>query len=272
MFWLESQSWLQSFLKSASLLTLKPQWTRYGVPSTPRMLFCYVSSFEDSKLGCSFGDFCSTSYQQIPARMHQWKKVKALVAQSCPTLCDSMDCSPPGSSVHGILQARILEWAAIPFSRRSSPPRDQTPVSCIGRRILYLLSLQESMCQQRCKRVGVVGGGQATPEEAVSGCAFPHHSVGSSLFLCHVQGLRSKGGLTRGFIPVIQRILASTTVQFVSQRGSGNPLTVLMCGIDSLVWCFLTLCLTVLMPYKLFFNRGLFMKYKNALLTQWSAF
>ena len=37
-----------------------------------------------------------------------------LVAQSCPTLCDSMDCSPPGSSVRGILQARILEWAAIP--------------------------------------------------------------------------------------------------------------------------------------------------------------
>ena len=39
-----------------------------------------------------------------------------LVAQSCPTLCDPMDCSPPGSSVHGILQARILEWVAISFS------------------------------------------------------------------------------------------------------------------------------------------------------------
>ena len=43
--------------------------------------------------------------------------------QSCPTLCNSMDCSPPGSSVHGILQARILEWVAISFSRGSSPPR-----------------------------------------------------------------------------------------------------------------------------------------------------
>ena len=41
------------------------------------------------------------------------------VTQSCPTLCDPLDCSPPGSSVHGILQARILEWAAIPFSRGS---------------------------------------------------------------------------------------------------------------------------------------------------------
>ena len=43
--------------------------------------------------------------------------VKMLVAQSCLTLCDSMDYSPPGSSVHGILQARTLEWVAIPFSR-----------------------------------------------------------------------------------------------------------------------------------------------------------
>ena len=49
-------------------------------------------------------------------------------------LCDPMDCSPPGSSVHGILQARILEWVAIPFSRGSSQPRDRTPVSYIAGR------------------------------------------------------------------------------------------------------------------------------------------
>ena len=53
------------------------------------------------------------------------------VTQSCPTLCDPMDCSPPGSSVHGIFQARVLEWGAISFSRRSSPPRNRTRVSCI---------------------------------------------------------------------------------------------------------------------------------------------
>ena len=51
-------------------------------------------------------------------------KVKVLVAQSCPTLCDPMNCCLPGSSVHGILQARILEWDAIPFSKGSSQPRD----------------------------------------------------------------------------------------------------------------------------------------------------
>ena len=53
------------------------------------------------------------------------------VAQSCMTLCDAMDCSPPGSSVHGIPQARILEWVAISSSRGSSGPRDRTRISCI---------------------------------------------------------------------------------------------------------------------------------------------
>ena len=46
--------------------------------------------------------------------------------QSCPTLYNPMDCSPPGSSVHGILQARVLEWVAMPSSSKSSPPRDRT--------------------------------------------------------------------------------------------------------------------------------------------------
>ena len=52
--------------------------------------------------------------------------------QSCPTLCDPMDCSPPGSSVHGISQARILEWVVISFSKGSSQPRDQTCISCLA--------------------------------------------------------------------------------------------------------------------------------------------
>ena len=55
-----------------------------------------------------------------------------LAAKSCLTLRDSMACSLPGSSVHGIFQARILEWVAMPFSRRSSPPGDRTQVSCIA--------------------------------------------------------------------------------------------------------------------------------------------
>ena len=66
------------------------------------------------------------------------------VAQSCLTLCDPMDCSPPNSSVHGILQARILKWVAISFSRGSSQPRDLTLISCIAGEFLLPLSYQES--------------------------------------------------------------------------------------------------------------------------------
>ena len=62
------------------------------------------------------------------------KSLCVLVPQLCPTLCDSMDCSPPGSSVHGILRAGILEWVAIPFFRGSSQPRDRTRVSCTAGR------------------------------------------------------------------------------------------------------------------------------------------
>ena len=59
------------------------------------------------------------------------KLKKSEVAQSCPSLCDPVDCSLPCSSVHGIFQARVLEWVAISFSRGSSQPRDRTRVSCI---------------------------------------------------------------------------------------------------------------------------------------------
>jgi len=60
------------------------------------------------------------------------ESMKVLVAQSCPTLRDPMDYGPPGSSVRGILQARILEWVTMPSSRGSSRPRDLTQVSHIA--------------------------------------------------------------------------------------------------------------------------------------------
>ena len=69
------------------------------------------------------------------------------LTQSCPALCNPMDYSLPGSSVHGILQARILEWVAIPFSRGSPLLRYGTCVSCVscvGRRVLYREALRES--------------------------------------------------------------------------------------------------------------------------------
>ena len=70
--------------------------------------------------------------------------VCVLVTQSCPTLCDPTDCSPPGFSVHGILQARILEWIAIPFSRGTSQPRDWTQVSCLTGRFFTIWATGKS--------------------------------------------------------------------------------------------------------------------------------
>ena len=85
--------------------------------SQPRDHTCvsYLSCI--SKQGCFFFF--------LPLEEVKWSEV----AQSCLTLCDPMDCSPPGSSVHGIFQAAVLEWVAIFFSRGTSQPRDRTRVS-----------------------------------------------------------------------------------------------------------------------------------------------
>ena len=64
-------------------------------------------------------------------------KTARSVTQLCLTLCDTMGCSPPGSSVDGISLARILEWASMPSSRGSSRPRHEICISCIGRWILH---------------------------------------------------------------------------------------------------------------------------------------
>ena len=79
------------------------------------------------------------SYQQCFYFL-SFSVVHAKSFQLCLTLCNPVDCSPPGSSVHGILQARILEWGAMPDSRGFSRPRNQTSISCICRWILYPLS------------------------------------------------------------------------------------------------------------------------------------
>ena len=73
-------------------------------------------------------------------------KVKMWVALSCPTTCDPLDCSLPGSSDHGILQARILEWVAMLSSRGSSWPRDRTRVSHIADRFFTVWITREASC------------------------------------------------------------------------------------------------------------------------------
>ena len=74
----------------------------------------------------------------------QYLYLRVKVSQSCLTLCDPMDCSLPGSSVCGILQARILEWAAVPFSRGSSQPRDRTQVSHIADGFFTIWTIRET--------------------------------------------------------------------------------------------------------------------------------
>ena len=84
--------------------------------------------------GVSFPDFCFLDLGKVN---------QSEVAQSCPTLCDPMNYSLPGSSVHGIFQAIVLEWIAISFSRGSSWPRDRTQVSCIVDRRFTIWATRE---------------------------------------------------------------------------------------------------------------------------------
>ena len=94
------------------------------VPPSPPLYFS-SSLASLSRGSCSFSTPLST-LQLV---------VVMLLTQSCLTLCDPTDCSPPDSSVHGILQARILKWVAMPSSRGSSRPRDGTSVSCFAGRL-----------------------------------------------------------------------------------------------------------------------------------------
>ena len=73
------------------------------------------------------------------------------VAQSCPTLCNPVDCDLTGFSVHRIFQARILEWVAISFSRGSSWLRDQTWVSCTADRLFTIWATRENYCFFSCR-------------------------------------------------------------------------------------------------------------------------
>ena len=83
--------------------------------------------------------------------------VCVLVAQSCLTLCDPTGCSPPGFSVHGILQARILKWIAIPFSRGTSQPRNRNLVSCMAGRFFTVWATGKSSLSCSCYLKAIPG-------------------------------------------------------------------------------------------------------------------
>ena len=138
---------------------------------------------------------CRFSHQQIVNIVHnrytvgwgwlrcgigRYRKVRVLVAQSRLTLCNPTNCSPPGSSVHGILQARMLEWVAIPFFR-SSWPRNGSGVCCIAGRFLTIWSHQGSPGP-------IVFGDSGTVSQAVECAGCGSHTDGIPvLSLCDVR-------------------------------------------------------------------------------------
>ena len=114
-----------SYPSAPSKLEARPNWK-------PDVLFKEISSLkyykEDQKLAM-FSMIYSNLYLTDTVPWSVCMYVCAQLLQSCPTLCNPIHCSPPGSSVHGILQTRILEWVAMPSSRGSSQLRDRTHVS-----------------------------------------------------------------------------------------------------------------------------------------------
>ena len=103
-----------------------------------------LEGWDGDARGYTYGWFMLLYSRNQHNIVKQFSESESLVAQSCPTLCNPMDCSPPDSSANGILQARILEWVAIPFSRGSSWTRDQTHVSCNTGRFFTLWATREA--------------------------------------------------------------------------------------------------------------------------------
>ena len=149
--------------------------------------------------------------------------MKVLVAQSCSTLCDPMACSLPGSSVHEILQERVLEWIAISFSRGSSLPRDWTRVSCISctvKQILYCLSHQ---------------GSPLSPRHLLKQRKSAWHQASVALMGCCVVGWSCWPGLNSVTPPLMTG--ASQSLYFLTcQSNDSLSLPGLLWGLDSLVW------------------------------------
>ena len=130
-----SRKMTSGFIRSTDLICSSSKWWSY--------MSCKMQSF---KLSCPWE-------QSLQQWLNSWDEVRLLkfpgpwtlvsVAQSCLSPCDPVDCSPPGSSVHGILQARVLGWVAISFFRGSSQPRDRTWVSCNAGRFFTIWATRQ---------------------------------------------------------------------------------------------------------------------------------
>ena len=124
--------------------------SRSGTPVYQLLTFLQAAS---ALAACDLGFWDRGNILDIIQAMVFLYIIAMLVAQSCPTLCDTMGCSPPGSSLQGILQARTLEWVATPFYRGSSWPKDQTRVSSITGRLFTIWASKEAhiIVHKSCK-------------------------------------------------------------------------------------------------------------------------
>ena len=120
--------------------------------SQPKLLIQHFCVYKQPALATNFKCFFLAFYEKnlhpgtqiIQSSHHLWTMCYVLCAKSlqlCPTLCDPKDCSLPASSVHGILQKRILEWIAVHFSGGSFQPRDRTYILCLLHRQVGSLPL-----------------------------------------------------------------------------------------------------------------------------------
>ena len=137
---IESGSWrdIDTSMFTAALLTLDKMWKQPKCPPTDGWV---------EKMWCTYTVEYYSAFKKKGTEpyMTTWMNLACmLVTLSCPTLCDPLDCSLPGSFVHGIFQARILKWVAISSHSGSSLPRDWTHVSCIASRFFTHWAIGEA--------------------------------------------------------------------------------------------------------------------------------
>ena len=118
---------IESVMPSSHLILCRPLLLLPPIPPSIRVFS------NESVLLMRWARYWSFSFSIIPSKDHHIHIYSVLVyvelLQSCTTLCNPVDCTLPSSSIHGLLQARLMEWVAKPFSRASSQPRDQTQIS-----------------------------------------------------------------------------------------------------------------------------------------------
>ena len=156
--WATEQNWTESSISlslshfpQSCFLTNPPPRTYWSRKNSPVnfLLVIFISSLSSRDLQTHTKDLRVTLMKWEAHYTHPRVLVCISVVQSCLILCDPLDCRLPGFSVHGISQARMLEWVAISSSRGSSWPRDGIHISCAGRWILHRWATREAHSPQR---------------------------------------------------------------------------------------------------------------------------